>query len=244
MTRLDVLGSRLGLGVSKARPIRLVKVNGMMDSMESVESQAPDVLIKLPESPAGAPAEDPAGLAHEHDPGLNHESPGETANAPQGTRFEKIRDGGRRLFEKWNVPFFSKSGATAETTLGEAQAATDTPPVLTGDSLVIRRSMSAIGKAVRKGLDKTIYRKALEASDGDREWAEEYRRETSATDEECDALGEVTQIVLRELGMEAKYLPLLASGVLVVAAGTRYTMAVGDLNKKIRIKEARKAPIK
>lgn len=213
-----------------------------MASMESVESQAPDVLVKLPETPAGAPAEDPAGLAHEHDPGLNHESPGETANAPQGTRFEKIREGGRRIFGKWNVPFFSKSGAAAETALGEAKAATDTPPGLSSDGVLVRCTTTKIAKAIRKWLDKVVYRKALEATDGDKEFAQEYQRDTSATDDECEALGEITQIVMHELGMEAKYLPLVGAGVLVGGASCRYYMAVQDLNKKIAIKRARENP--
>jgi len=104
--------------------------------------------------------------------------------------------------------------------------------------------MSAIGKSVRKFFDKMVYRKALEATGGDKTFAAQLRDDTSATEDECEALGEVTDIILKELGLETKYLPLMAGVVMVVTAGGRYVICIKDLNRQIRIKQAKEAPLK
>ena len=122
-------------------------------------------------------------------------------------------------------------GSPAFVATGPAVDAAET--VVPRDPMLIRRSIAAIGRAARKWGDKLIYHRALLASDGDKAWASTIRDETSATDDECDALGEVTDLLLKELGLDTKYVPLAAALVVVAGAGSRYYMVGKSLNKQI-----------
>ena len=99
--------------------------------------------------------------------------------------------------------------------------------------------MAAIGKVLRDFGDKVVYRKALEVSDGDKAWAKDVREQTSASDEVCEAFGDVMDIVLKECGLDTKYLPLITAGTLVVGGVGTYAVCISDLNKKIRVKNAK-----
>jgi hypothetical protein len=204
-----------------------------------------------------APGPGPEGAAP--NPPAENEIPGETDPAPQATRFEKIRAAGSELFERWGLkrgPGRPKN--CVQCGLPETECQGHQHPNLSAhllasapgggppgapvrDPLIIRHSITAIGKAARTFGDKIVLRKAFEAS-GDKEWAKEVRDTTSATDGECEALGEVTDILLTELGLDTKYLPLAAALVVVAGAGSRYAMTISDLNKAIRAKQAQEFP--
>jgi len=195
---------------------------------------------------------DPAELIGDpNDPPTNHEPPGETGPVDKTSSFQKIRAAGSGLFEKWGLkrgrgrpPHCLKCGLDQKdcscllgptvpppaAPAAPVAAAADPGP---RDPHVVRRSVAAIGKAARKFGDKLVYRKALEATSGDKAYAEQIRAETSASDDACDALGDAADIIMRELGLESKYLPLAASLVVVVGAATPYVLVVKSLNKTI-----------
>lgn len=204
---------------------------------------APQLDPKAPDPAPGADGQPQAQTAPEH------ESPGETETAAQTTRPEAIRADGRKLFGKWNLRWGRRKAPkpagpgldgheepNLSASLLESAPSFVAPAPEPRDPLIIRRSIAAIGKAARKFGDKIVFRKALEAS-GNKDYAREVRDLTSATDDECDALGEVTDILLKELGLDTKYLPLAAALVVVAGAGTRYVVTIKDLNKQIRDKQ-------
>jgi hypothetical protein len=94
--------------------------------------------------------------------------------------------------------------------------------------------MASVAKTVKRFADKLVHRKAVEASGGDRAWADQLITETTASQDECDALGEVTDLLLAELGIQSKYLPLAAALTVVGGATARYALTIRSLNAQIR----------
>lgn len=214
-------------------------------------------MTEAPSPPTEAPAAAP------WEPGLEqfikeapNEPPGETNAPPEGSRFKTIRDRGRGLFAKWGLrgpgrPPNCKAcglpetkcecanqpgpGSTPESILGSAPPGPAVAAV-PRDPLIIRRSIAAIGRAARKFADKVIYNKAFVVTE-DKQYSEDLVKQTSASEEECEALGEVTDILLKELGLDTKYVPLAAALTIVAGAGARYWMVNKSLDRQLAEKK-------
>ncbi len=194
---------------------------------------------------------------------LKNESPGETGPALPSSRFEKIREMGDGLFRKFGLkrgrgrPRNCPTCALPETQcpghvgldadgspamVPPGPAGNPPEPAIPRDPLLIKRSIAAIARALRKWADKTVYSKAILATDGDKAFAAEIRDQTSASDDACDAAGEITDIVLKEMGLDSKYLPLAAAVVVVVGAVGPYVVVIKSLNKQIAARHRGQAP--
>lgn len=187
--------------------------------------------IKAPDSPLGP--------LFQNQP--TNEPLGQTEDANQAKGFKGAIASGRKVFAKFKLPW-GGSGAVpegVEVALGSDAVPGSAPAPEFRDPMLIKRSMAAIGKAVRKFADKVVYRKALEATGGDKGFAQELQSTTSASDEACEAFGDVMDIVLKECGLDTKYLPLLMAGTLVVGASAQYYVCIRDLNRQIAVRKVK-----
>lgn len=212
----------------------------MSSAAVAAQEPAPD-----PGLAAAAPTIQPGSAATAEEV-HSHDTDTETGPPPPGSRFERAVRNGREVFGKWfgKAPGLD-SAAPGQSHLGLNQAAPGTVPNEPSDPGRVRRCVSGMAKALRKCADKIVYRKALEASEGDKAFARQITDETSATEDECDAIGEVTEVVLKELGLEeTKYLPLIASLTVVAGCGARYAMTVRSLDRQIKLREAKEHDLK
>lgn len=168
-----------------------------------------------------------------------------TENTPAQASFvEKINASAGEILEKYGVKW--RRGRGRPRIDGEPKKsdiplnvpATATPvssvaPATNGagarDSLIIRRSVAAMAKALTSSFDKALFRRA-KAVTGDEAFAREVVNATAATSQECEALAEVTDILMAELGLQSKYLPLAASLTIVGGCALRYRNAFKDLS--------------
>jgi hypothetical protein len=100
--------------------------------------------------------------------------------------------------------------------------------------------MSAVAKALRAFGDKCVHRKVLAAYQ-DKEFAKQVMLETSASDDACESVGTISDIIAVECGLESKWLPLGAAVVVVIGALTPYYFVIADANKKIRQRDRAEA---
>jgi hypothetical protein len=174
----------------------------------------------------------------------------------QTSVLEKIESATRGLFERGGVLWKKGRGRPRNTgEPGRADVPVNLPlsavpvgaaaplsdPGRPADSIVVRRSVAAMAKALTGFLDKKLFRRA-ELATGDKEFARSLVNETTATAQECDALAEVTDIVLQELGLQTKYLPLVAACTIVGGATMRYQAAFHYLDQKLAEKRRQQMP--
>ena len=116
-------------------------------------------------------------------------------------------------------------------------AAAPAPPDSNGsrpfDKNLVARCVAAVGKSIAGFFDKKLEAKAI-AVTGDREFARQLVRETTVTPEGLQALGEVTDILLKELKVETKHLPLICACAVLAGEGGRYYLAFKSLDARPR----------
>lgn len=177
--------------------------------------------------------------------------PPPTENTPaQNSVVEKISSGIGGLFERHGVTWKRGRGRprgddepkksdipvdVPKSAVPVGSAASPAGNSRNGDSVLIRRSVTAMAKAATGSIDKVLFRKAKLVT-GDQAFARELVNETSATAQECEALAEVTDILMAELGLQSKYLPLAAALTVVGGTGLRYGFAFKTLNELQRKK--------
>ena len=111
------------------------------------------------------------------------------------------------------------------------------------DSTLVKRCVASIGKAACGFFDKQLEAKAVAAT-GDRAYAAELVKQTTATSQELDALGEVTDILLKQMGVDTRHLPLICACTVVAGAGARYAIAFRALNAEMAKRHSLEAAAK
>jgi hypothetical protein len=174
-----------------------------------------------------------------------------TSDAPvKDSLLQRVRQTSRGVFEKWGVQW--KRGPGHPRLDGEPKAndvPLNAPPTALpvgggpgaalggapGRSGIVRRTYKSLAKAFSGWADKIIFRKTVELT-GDKTYAKELVLETSLTDPEAEAFGELIDELAGMFGADEKFMALAASVATVTAVGGRYVVVIRDLEKQLAVK--------
>ena len=134
------------------------------------------------------------------------------------------RGGGRPrkdgLPNKLDVPLNAPPTALP---LGTTPAPAPAPAGL--DPALVKKCCSAVVKAFKGFLDKSLFNKARRRYPDDPKFCNQLIVDTTITQEETDAFAELSEICLRKYGVGSEYAPEIGLAAVVLGVGVRYAAA-------------------
>jgi len=176
-----------------------------------------------------------------------NDTSGKMVDPDKNSFFEKIQSRAGALFEKHGISFKrgrgrpKKNGTpkandipleqNRQTSIPIPQTQTLTNSVENFDSNLVARCVSAVCKAFKGFADAKLFSAAVKATK-DTKFARDLVNETTVTDEEIGALGELTEICLRKYGVGTEYCPEIGLVCIVTGSVIRYQSALKSLEIK------------
>jgi hypothetical protein len=131
--------------------------------------------------------------------------------------------------------------APAPVSVVPAQAGSPAPPGGPDRSAIIRGCFLKVGKSGAAFLDRILQNKAIEAT-GDKSYAAELVAATTATKEEIEAFADLGEIILKELKLDLRFLPIIAAGTIMAGGAMRYGVAIKGVQDLLKQKRAKENP--
>lgn len=173
---------------------------------------------------------------------------------PQTSFFDKIRNIGGSVFERHGVQFKRgrgrprADGLPGKLDVPLSAPATALPLGTRPDSAnpdkirisnLVKKCVKAFIQSVAGFADSIVFRKAVQAKYPKPE-AQELVAKTTITEGECDAFGELTNLLVEQMALDPKYLPVITAIVITTGVATRYMLTIKTLNAEI---EAQRPPL-
>lgn len=169
-----------------------------------------------------------------------------TDATPKATVAERVRGAVDRTFEAFGVQYRSGRGRPRKDGAPKVSdvplnvpptavplAATAVPTALTPghNSALVKKCVRSVTKGAAGFADKRLFAESQRVGNPD-SFSRQLVLETTISGEETDAIAEAADLLVQQLALDTKYLPLAAALATVASVGARYSFAFRTIRRE------------